>query len=381
VRLRLVIAVIVVVGVIAFFSAKTSAPEADKADRAQLPDIEGGRVSVPVVRGNQVTFFAQGEGGLSPRLVSDLTGWGERADGSFDFTLGKMHLIAGTNWYSLSAHADPAARVEYLFSYGAGDYRLDPRNSRKAARVGGDASEVVMPGYLSPREFAEPPVNPAGKVIEAMVPGAIVRERRVIVYTPPGYDRAKKYPLAVFHDGALVVNTGEAPRVLDWLIAHDEIHPIVAAFVDPVSRTDDFRHAAPMRDFVATELMSWVGTHYSITPLAEDHAIIGISAGARAALDAMASYPGVFGKSGLMIAALNESDMTTIPVRQGEGLQLQVTVLAAAYDQLYRRSSELVRDSLKTRGHAVKYIEVAEGHSTLTWKNHLHDVLISLFGR
>ena len=115
--------------------------------------------------------------------------------------------------------------------------------------------------------------------------------------------------------------------------------------------------------------------------IADDVAIALPSAGARAALDAMASYPGVYGKSGLMIPALAESDVTTIPVRQGEVPQLQVTVLAAAYDQLNHRSSELVRDSLKTRGHAVKYIEVPEGHSTLTWKNHLHDVLISLFGR
>jgi enterochelin esterase-like enzyme len=315
--------------------------------------------------------------------VSDLTGWGERPDGSFDFNVGKMHQIAGTNWYSLTARATYTSRIEYLFSYGAGDYRLDPHNARKSPRVGGDASEVVLSGYVPPPEFAEPPVTPAGKITETMVPGVIVKERRVIVYTPPGYDAAKKYRLAVFHDGALVVNTGEAPRVLDWLISHGLIHPVVAVFVDPVSRTEDFRHAAPMRDFVGSELMTWIAAHYSITPLAEDHAIIGISAGARGALDAMASYPGVYGKSGLMIAALNEdeSDVATIPVRQGEAPQLEVTVLSAIYDQLNHKSSELVRDSLKTRGQAVKYIEVAEGHSTMTWKNHLHDVLVSLFGR
>jgi enterochelin esterase-like enzyme len=381
VRVRLLIATVVIIGAIGFFSIPTLAPVADKRESASLALIERGELAVPVIRGQTITFYAQGDGGVSPRLVSDLTGWGERADGTFDFAVGKMHQLAGTNWFSLTASASTTARIEYLFSYGAGDYRRDPRNPRTAPRTGGDASEVVMPGYLSPREFAEPPVAPAGKITETMVPGAIVGKRRVIVYTPPGYDPATKYPLAVFHDGALVVNTGEAPRVLDWLIAHDEIHPIVAAFVDPVSRTDDFRHAAPMRDFVATELMAWIAKRYSITPLAEDHAIIGISAGARAALDAMASYPGVYGECGLMIAALDPPDVTTIPVKQDDALQLQVTVLAAAYDPLNHRSSELVRDALKARGHAVKYIEVAEGHSTQTWKNHLHDVLISLFGR
>jgi len=381
VRLRIVIAIIVLIGVIGFLSVPARAPAANAADRAMLQLVESGQARVPVVRGDQVTFFAEGDGGLSPRLVSDLTGWGERADGSFDFSVGKMQQIAGTNWYSLTAHADASARIEYLFSYGAGDYRLDPRNPRKAPRIGGDASEVVMSGYLAPEEFAQPPVSPAGTITETMVRGSVVGERRVIVYTPPGYDPAKKYRLAVFHDGALVVNTGEAPRVLDFLIARELIHPIVAVFVDPVSRTDDYRHAAPMRDFAATELMPWIAAHYSITPLAEDHAIIGISAGARGALDAMASYPGVYGKCGLMIAALDQSDLMGIPVRQGEEPQLQVSVMAASYDQLNHATSALVRDALKTRGHAVKYFEVAEGHSTMTWKNHLRDVMISLFGR
>jgi enterochelin esterase-like enzyme len=381
VRLRLLAALVVLLGVVGFYSIPTLAPSSDKAEGALVGQIERGELSVPVVRLNAVTFFAQGEGGVSPRLVSDVTGWGERADGTFDFTVGGMHQIAGTNWYSLTAPARDSARIEYLFSYGAGDYRVDPRNPRKASRVGGDASEVVMPGYVAPPEFSAPATGPAGKVTDTIVSGQFVRERRVIVYTPPGYDPSQKYRLAVFHDGALLVNTGEAPRVIDWLIAHDMIHPIVAVFVEPVSRADDFRPAAPMRDFVASELMSWISAHYSVTPLASDHAIIGVSAGARAALETMAAYPGVYGKSGLMIPALRESDVAMIPVRQGEAPQLHLCVVAGLYDQLNYSAGELVRDSMIKRGQSVKYIEVAEGHSTATWKTHLHDVLVNLFGR
>lgn len=380
-RLRLVVALVVVLGVFVFLSKTTSAPEADKAERAELPRIERGETAVPVVRGSEITFYAQGDGGSSPRVVSDLTGWGERADGTFDFTVGKMHSIAGTNWFTLTARAEPSARIEYLFTYGAGDYRLDPRNPRTVRRATGDASELVGSGYESPPEFAEPPTEPAGKITETMVRGQIVNERRVIVYTPPGYDASHKYRLAVFHDGSLVVNTGEAPRVLDWLIAHNVIHPLIAVFVDPVSRADDFRRAAPMRDFVSSELMTWIAERYSVTPIAADHAIIGISAGARGALDAMAAYPGVFGKCGLMIPAIDESDVSTIPVRHADAPQLEVTLLTGKYDRLNAAGAALVRDSLIARGQSVKYIEVAEGHSTITWKTHLRDVLVTLFGR
>ncbi len=380
-RLRFLVAVIVLIGVIGYLSVPARAPMADRAERELLPAIESGTVAVPIVKGDTITFLAEGDAGAAPRVVSDLTGWGERADGGFDFTVGRMRPIAGTSWFTLTARTNPAARIEYLFAYGAGDYRLDPRNPRKATRVTGEASEVVGAGYTPPLEFSGPPTEPAGKIIDTMVRGQIVGERRVIVYTPPGYDPARRYRLAVFHDGGLVVNTGEAPRVLDWLIAHDAIHPLVAVFVDPVSRADDFRPDAPMRDFVASELMTWVSSRYSVTPLAADHAIIGIAAGARAALHAMASYPGVFGKSGLMIPALSESDVLKIPVRQGEAPQLEVAVLAAAYDQTNGNGAALVRDSLQSRGHSVKYIEVYEGHSTVTWKTHLGDVLVSLFGR
>lgn len=381
VRLRLIAAAVVLAGVFAYFTTSTKAPEADLEERPLVLSIESRNTPVPVVNGSTVTFYAEADGTSAPRLVSDLTGWGEKPDGTFDFTVGRMHNIAGTRWYSLSAHAALSARIEYLFSYGAGDYRTDPRNPRKVSRVGGDASEVVMPGYVAPPEFAAPATVPSGKVTEASVKGLIVRQRRVIVYTPPGYDPSQKYRLAVFHDGALVVNNGEAPRVIDWLIAHDAINPIVAVFVDPVSRADDFRLAAPMRDFVGSELMTWIGAHYSITPLAADHAIIGISAGARAALDAMASYPDVFGKAGLMIPALDEGDVSKIPVRRGEAAQLHAFVLGAAYDQLNRRAADLVRASMIERGQSVKFVEVAEGHSTNTWKTHLHDVLVNLFGR
>lgn len=380
-RLRLLVAVIVLIGVIGYLSVPARAPIADKAERALLPAIESGTFSVPVVNGDTVTFYAQSDAGAAPRVVSDVTGWGERADGTFDFTVGRMRPIEGTNWSTLTARINPAARIEYLFAYGAGDYRVDPRNSRKVTRATGEASEIVGPAYAPPVEFAAPPAGPAGKIVDTVVPGVIVGQRRVIVYTPPGYDPSRKYRLAVFHDGGLVVNTGEAPRVLDWLITHDAIHPVVAVFVDPVSRADDFRPDAPMRDFVASELMTWLSARYSLTPLAADHAIIGISAGARGALAAMASYPGVFGKSGLMIPALDDLDVLKIPVRRGEAPQLEVAVLAAAYDQINRKTAALVRDSVEKRGHAVKFIEVFEGHSTITWKTHLRDVLVSLFGK
>lgn len=365
----------------AYLSTSTRAPAEDRTLGAELRAIENGTLTVPVVSANQVTFYARADGTTRPRIVSDLTGWGEKADGTFDFDIGRMRRIDGTDWYSLTAHAASNARIEYLIAYGAGDYRLDPNNPRRAERVGGPASEVVMPGYRPPPDFSSDPVAERGRVVEADVRGAIVGQRHVFVYTPPGYRPGRQYRLAVFHDGALVVNTGQAPQVLDWLIAHEEIPPIVAVFVEPASRTDDFRQASPMRDFVGIELMAWVASHYNVTPLAADHAIIGISAGARGAIDAMTAFPGVFGRAAVMMPAITDAELQHVPVRRGEEPQLTLVVLAAAYDRLNAASASRLRDTFAARGHHVTFLEVSEGHSTRTWKTHLGDVLVSVFGR
>ena len=348
-------------------------------------EIEAGTQASPLIgeqprRGQPtVTFLAKAEGTDVPRIVSDVTGWGERADGSFDYNVGRMTRVGQTRWYSLETKVEPYARIDYLIAYGGSDYRLDPHNPRKVQRVGGPASEVVLPGYIPPQEFVDPPVQPAGIITETVLASrAIGDSRRVIVYTPPGYETGGRYPLAVFHDGALVVNSGEAPRVLDWLISHNAIEPIVAVFVDPKSRTDDLRRGAPMRAFVAGELLSWVAAHYSVTADAAARAIIGVSAGARAALDT-ASALDAFDRIGLLIPALEEAGIEDIPRRGGR--HLRVSIVAAHYDSLNLGSARAAQITLSDRGHKVDFVEVPEGHSTATWRTHLRTVLISLFGK
>lgn len=361
---------------------KTAAKQSHLKILASMADVGG---DLPIVgeqprRGRPtLTFLAKADGKDAPRVVSDATGWGERADGTFDFNVGKMTRIEGTDWFALETEAEPYARIEYLFVYGGSDYRLDPRNPRKAQRVGGPASEVVMPGYKPPQEFEDAPTVPAGHITETLLDShAIGQPRRVIVYTPPGYKKDGHYPAAVFHDGDLVVNTGQAPRVIDWLIAHNAIQPIVAVFVDPQSRSDDFKKGAPMRSFVTGELLPWLAQNYSVTTNADERAIIGLSAGARGALDA-ASSSTVFGKLGLLIPALGEPNIDAIP--QASAHKLRVSIIAGTYDALNlgaARSAQLV---LADRGHTVDFKEVPEGHTTSTWRNHLRDVLIGLFGK
>ena len=388
-RLVLVLAILAAIVLIGRFAIPLRAPGTSDSGgapslEAAVREIDAGRRTSPLVgdqprRGRpSVTFLAKRDGDDVPRIVSDVTGWGERKDGTFDYSAGKMTPVGQTGWYSLEAKVEPYARIEYLIAYGTGDYRLDPHNPRKVERANGPASEFVMPGYMPPAEFVDPPMRPAGIVTEAVVESRIMHDaRRVIIYTPPGYQRGVSYPLAVFHDGALVVNTGEAPRVLDWLIAHQAIPPIVAVFVDPQSRVGDYRRGAPMRAFVTDELLPWVAARYSVTKDARERAIIGISASARGAVDAAASLQS-FGRLGLLIPALDPGDIDVVKPRGA--LELRVSIVAATYDTLNFAAARQAQLTLADLGHRVDFVEVPEGHSTVTWRTHLRTVLISLFG-
>ena len=119
---------------------RRSTPPAEGARlEAAIAAIEAGRQSTPLVGEAEaggdaiVTFLAERADGPVPRLVSDVTGWGEQADGTFDVAAGTMTRVGRTSWYSLRASVAPGARVEYPIADGPGGYHHDPHNPRQAA--------------------------------------------------------------------------------------------------------------------------------------------------------------------------------------------------------------------------------------------------------
>jgi enterochelin esterase-like enzyme len=355
--------------------------------KAAIADIEAGRRTTPLIGPPDsdgratVTFLARRGGGPVPRIVSDVTGWGERPDDTFDFKAGTMTRVGAVDWYFLDTTVAPRARVEYLVARGRTDYRRDPFNPRQTRqRGGGPASEFVMPGYVPPREFEDPPAMPAGRITDETIESPALGSRQAIVYTPPGYREGAEYPIAVFHGGLNVASAGEAPRVLDWLIAREAIEPLVAVFVDSWPRDTEDSTVALTRGFLTGELLSWVASRYGVTTIPGRRAIVGISFGAKDVLDAATSGD-VYDRVGLMIPGrrLKPADIEAFVGRSDR--RLQTAILAGRYDTPNLATAQRAREALAAAGHHVDYIEVPEGHNSTTWRNHLRDVLVSLFGK
>ncbi len=87
-----------------------------------------------------------------------------------------------------------------------------------------------------------------------------------------------------------------------------------------------------------------------------------------------------FGRAGLLIPGrrLTRDDLGAFVGRTDR--RLHVTILAGRYDAANLATAEATRSVLEGAGHAVDFIEVPEGHNASTWRNHLADVFVSLFG-
>lgn len=377
---------------VAVSCARGPAPPAgsDGELSATIAEVEAGRRTTPIImRATEtsegaVTFLVKEPGGQTPRIVSDATGWGSSEDAPYDTRTGTMTPVGTTGWYRLDARVAPGARVEYLVVHGESDYRVDPNNPRRAWSPSGyEVSELVTPDFEPPRELLDPPAEPRGTTIEAtMASRALGGTRRVLVYLPAGYHDGGAYPVAVLHAGWRAAHEGQAPRVLDWLIAHREVPPIVVMFLESYVQGDASNHEGPpLRAFLTREVPGWLASRYSVSARSGDWAVIAISYGAKDALDAALAPDRGYGRVGLLIPGrrLTPADLETFALERHR--RLRVAVLAGRYDALNLPAARDTARVLRAAGHDVDYLEVPEGHNPTTWRNHLSDVFVSLFGQ
>lgn len=126
---------------------------------------------------------------------------------------------------------------------------------------------------------------------------ALGRHRDVFVYLPPGYDPAKKYPLAVFLHGAaqdeqFFLQTVVLP--FDQAIAEGRLPPVILVAPDgsiegqamlarPATFWADSR-AGAFEQYVMRDLWDFMHANFSVRPERRAHSLIGVSMGGSAAM-------------------------------------------------------------------------------------------------
>jgi enterochelin esterase-like enzyme len=333
----------------------------------------------PVIENqSKAVFLVQDRGGATPRIVGDFNNWAAAENGP-DPSVGVPTRIEGTDWSYLDASIYTNARVEYVLLFES-EAIPDPKNPRTVSAFAGPRSEVRMPQWIAQPEIDDTAEVPAGTVSGEAVPSKwLGSPRRVWFYTPPGYDSSKDwYPVLYVLDGANYVERMRTPTILDRLIARRSIPPIVAVFVEPAERQEEYSRNPRWRAFMATELVPLVDKRFRTFPAPEKRVVLGSSLSAYGAVDLVVEYPAVFG---LCAALAPPAQTPTVITNQAKGQQavraVRFFVLSGTYDSMAMGGRKL-RTALDIGTGAVTYIEVPEGHSTETFRGHIDDALKAL---
>lgn len=265
-----------------------------------------------------------------------------------------------------------------------------------------NASIVELPGAPAQPWVKRLPGVPAGEVKRDTMKSDILKEERAFgIYTPPGYDPAGKPPgLLVLFDGEYAPLALLSSDTLDNLIVKGKIPPVLTVLVHGgKTRNQDLACSADFADFLARELLPWVGGHYTVSADPKQTVIGGWSLGGSMAVYCAMRYPEVFGN----VLSLSGSFWfyegwkfmePQSPLKSGwlaEQFAAKPRLALRFYLEVGRfeqgggvnmvLENRRMRDVLVAKGYPVSYSEYNGGHDAICWRGSLADGLIALLGK
>jgi enterochelin esterase family protein len=383
------------------FAARAQQPPAPKDEKPSTPPPpqrqrqRGPTVKSPEVQPDRkITFRILAPKAETVRLnAGDLPGGGPQQPRT---------LTKGENgvWEITLGPVDPGT-YRYVFDVD-GVSVVDPRSSSVSESNGNTWSVVHVPGS----DYADEKEVPHGAVAAVHYrSSALARDRRMHVYTPPGYDNGQdKYPVFYLLHGAgdcddSWTSVGRANFILDNLIAAGKAEPMVV--VMPAGHTGPFSFGAPPppssdgrpnlganafeEDFVK-DVMPYVEKHYRVRADRNSRAIAGLSMGGAQTINLFVPHLEQFGYVGVFSSGLflrnpadweKENQAKLADAGAKEGLKL-LWLATGKDDFLIERTRETV-GLFKKHGFNPVFKETAGGHTWINWRDYLNEFAPRLF--
>lgn len=259
-----------------------------------------------------------------------------------------------------------------------------------------------------PQPWSRPqPGTPRGRLEMYRLRSEILRnERRVWIYTPPGYTPSgDPYDLLLLFDGLAYIDPIPTPTILDNLLADGRLRPLVAVILDTLdhkTRTRELNCYPPFIDFLTHECLPWLQKQYHITSDPQRTTVGGSSSGGLASAFAALCHPELFGnvlsQSGFFAWApdifqpADDSEHEWL-IRQFATsprlpLRFYLDVGLLEVGQTFKNdppsprvSNRHMRTVLQAKGYPVHYAEFSGGHDYLCWRGTLTDGLLALLER
>ncbi|UCE19037.1 MAG: hypothetical protein JSV84_01445 [Gemmatimonadota bacterium] len=301
---------------------------------------------------------------------------------SWDPSAYPMTRVEGTDLWYMKQTFESDARLDYKFVLNGSAWILDPLNPHRVSGGFGPNSELRMPDYVPAPEIEYYPDIPHGALWDTtFFSPQLGNSRRIRIYTPPGYETSSdSFGTILFHDGLEYVSLANTDNVLDYLIWHNWIQPVIAVFVPPVNRTPEY--AGNQKDeftaFIVDEIIPWVDSKYRTIQDPAYRSTLGASNGGNIALWLGLQHPEVFGN----IAAQSSNVETSI----SSGFQNSPTLDVKFYLDLGTYDIQLLiplvrgfKEILESKGYTFEYYEFHEGHSWGNWRAHIDNTLEFFF--
>lgn len=273
-----------------------------------------------------------------------------------------------------------------------------------------DGADVLCPylpigfGCCRPMNFVDVPVPgetdwdaldgiPHGSVTRRYFPSSTTSRQEVcLVYTPPAYDPAKRYPVLYLQHGYGENETGwiyqgHAGRIADQLLHEGRMAEMLIVMANGMARKD-----LQARDFelfpriLLNDLIPFVDAHYPTLTDKWHRAMAGLSMGSHQTSRVTLSHPELFGWAGLFSGFLrapwrdtDESYLAALDDAAGFHGDFRLFYRAmGTEDQFFDRFLE--DDALiEAKGVRTLRRTFPGGHDWSVWRRCLHDFLPMLF--
>ena len=332
-------------------------------------------VGIPFIEDSTVNFIYLGNYS-SVTAVGDFNNWSA--------TAWSLTRLSQTNFWYRSQTFEMDARLDYKFVLNGSSWILDPENPNTCSGGFGPNSELAMPSYVQPWEIQYNPDILHGTVVAKSIYSTNVSvSYQLNIYLPPGYDTSSSltYPTAYFQDGAEYISLGSAVKVIDNLIDSNKIKPLIAVFVTPNNRNEEYAFSKrnQYRLFFVNELVPYIENNYKTITSPDNRLVLGDSFGGN--ISALISYnhPEVFGLCGLHSAAFWPNNYEAlVMITSGPIKDIKWSSIWGTYESIYPELRSF-RDFMIGNGCEIDWLERPEGHSWGLWRASLDRMLEYFF--